>query len=277
LRTRKVTRVRSKFSVVAVVAAIVIGISVFAFSRDTKAAMPTGDLPGWKQTSVQDFDKPAALGEVGRVYGDDMRGYDGLRDTSRRGVYSPDSVLSVADGKLDYFLHTANGSPRVAAPIPFGYSGQTYGRYSVRFRSDYLPGYKIAFMLWPTSDDWNDGEIDWPEGNLNRRMYGGSAIKGSMNDEGLMKFDPARRRPSPTDSSKWHVATTEWTPGKIKWFWDDKLVSETSIPDGVPDTNFRWTLQAETEVGEGARVPEPDTSGHLEIDWVVQYAYAPND
>jgi hypothetical protein len=243
-------------------------------STSTTSSMPTGNLAGWRQTAAQDFSTPAALGQVGAVYGADMRGYSDFPDTSKHGTYTPDSVLSVSNGVLDYYLHTEGGVPRVATPIPFGYAGQTYGRYSIRFRSDYLPGYKIAFLLWPSSDNWNEGEIDWPEGSLNGKMSPASAIKGSLDSTWNMSFDSVSPRSwSATDSSTWHVATTEWTPGKIKWFWDGVLVAQTSIADGVPTTMFRWTLQAETEIG--AATPAATTSGHLQVDWAVQYAYSP--
>ncbi|MEA5456669.1 glycoside hydrolase family 16 protein [Sinomonas sp. JGH33] len=237
-------------------------------------AMPVGDLPGWKQTGAQGFDKPAGLGLVGEVYGPAMRGYSDFEDSSGRGIYAPDSVLSVADGKLDYFLHTDHGAPSVASVVPFGYGGQTYGRYSIKFRSDSLPGYKIAFMLWPVSDDWADGEVDWPEGGLDGMPYGASAIRGSQ-DEFRMMFDPLVRTFAPSDMKQWHIATTEWTPARVRWFWDGELVDETDLPSAVPITPMRWTLQAETSVGPGTSAPAPGTAGHLEIDWVVQYAYAP--
>ncbi|HWH26844.1 MAG TPA: family 16 glycosylhydrolase [Pseudolysinimonas sp.] len=243
-------------------------------TTQSSASLPVGNLPGWTQTAVQDFSTPAALGQVGTIYGADMRGYSGFPDTSKHGIYTPDSVLSVSNGMLDYYLHSSDGVPRVATPIPFGYAGQTYGRYSVRFRSDYLPGYKIAFLLWPTSDNWNEGEIDWPEGSLNGKMSPASAIKGSLSPTWNMSFDAVSPRSwSATDSSTWHVATTEWTPGLVKWFWDGALVAQTSIPAGVPTTNFRWTLQAETEIG--APAPAASTAGHLQVDWVAQYAYTP--
>lgn len=238
------------------------------------ARMPVGDLPGWKQTGAQDFKAPAKPGRVGDVYGPDVRGYHDLSDTSGQGVYTPDSVLSVNNGKLDFFLHTKEGKPRVASVVPFGYAGQTYGRYSIRFRADKLPGYKIAFLLWPTSDDWLDGEIDWPEGELTGPFYGVSAVKDSPL-KGAERFDPVTRNTSRTDAADWHVATTEWTPGKVKWFWDGELVGETSMPDGVPDKAMRWTLQAETRDGADTTTPAPSTAGHIEVDWVVQYAYAP--
>ena len=150
-----------------IAAGLVIGALMLTLAIGNTGNIPAGDLPGWRQTGFQDFVLAAERGRVGEVYGSDMRGYSGFSDTTGRGTYSPDSVLSVADGKLHYFLHSESGNPRVASVIPFGYSGQVYGRYSIRFRSDSLPGYKIAFMLWPTSDEWRDGEIDWPEGQLN--------------------------------------------------------------------------------------------------------------
>jgi len=235
--------------------------------------MPLGNLPGWTQNATQDFTTPAALGQVGAVYGADMRGYSGFTDTSGHGTYSPDTVLSASNGSLDYYLHSSAGRPQVATPVPFGYAGQTYGRYSVRFKSDDLPGYKIAFLLWPTSNNWNEGEIDWPEGNLASAMMPHSAQKGSISANG-MKFDPLTSyATSSTNSSSWHVATTEWTPGVVKFFWDGVLVSQTIVPAGVPATKFRWTLQAET-MTDGA-IPSTSTAGHLQVDWVVQYAYTP--
>ncbi|WP_410556868.1 glycoside hydrolase family 16 protein [Arthrobacter globiformis] len=252
---------------------LVIAGTVLASSGRNAADMPIGDLPGWRQTQAQDFATPAALGRIGEIYGEDMRGYSGFPDTSKRGVYDPDSVVSVADGKLDLFLHLKDEIPRVACVVPFGYSGQKYGRYSIRFRSDILPDYKVAFMLWPLSNDWNEGEIDWPEGTLDRRkFYATSAVRGSFDGSG-MEFDPPVRGYSSTDATDWHVATTEWTPGGVKWFWDGVLVSKTSLPSGVPFTKLRWTLQAETR--DGTPAPESAPDGHLQIDWVVQYAYEP--
>jgi beta-glucanase (GH16 family) len=136
-----------------------------------------------------------------------------------------------------------------------------------------MPGYKIAFMLWPVSDKWKEGEIDWPEGGLDGQLYGGSAMKGSFG-KGATKFDPAERTFSPAGPGDWHVATTEWTPGKVRWFFDGELTDQTTIPRGVPNTPMRWTLQAETSDWATSTYPDAATAGHLEIDWAVQYAYA---
>ena len=238
-------------------------------------AMPVGNLPGWQENYTQDFNTPAALGQVGTVYDNDIRGYDGFSDTSGHGTYAPDKVLTVSDGSLNYNLHTENGKHLVAAPTLNQYKGQTYGRYSVRFRADSTPGYKIAFLLWPSSDQWNEGEIDWPEGNLDSGMMRpASATPGSFNaNTGNMNFQPATEIFAPTPATDWHVATTEWTPSGVKWYWDGKLVNSTTT--AVPTTNFRWTLQAETELG-GAPAPADNVSGKVQVDWAVSYAYNPS-
>lgn len=261
--------------VLGVMAALLMGVLMLSVivGNDT-GKMPVGDLPGWRQTGFQDFSLPAEYGKVGEVYGSDMRGYAGFPDTSKHGTYAPDSVLSVSEGTLRYFLHEENGQPKVASVVPFGYSGQLYGRYSIRFRYDSLPGYKIAFMLWPTSDRWSDGEIDWPEGQLVGPLYGASAIRGSS-VSGTVKFDPPHRSYSPDGPGGWHIATTEWSPGNVKWFWDGVLVSQTEVPFGVPVSPMRWTLQAETADDASATSPNQATAGYIEVDWVVQYAYTP--
>jgi hypothetical protein len=258
----------------AALAALVVGVVLFFQTSDVPQGIPKGDLPGWTQTAAQDFNLPANIGQLESVYGTTLRGYSGFPDSSGHGIYTPDAVLSASDGKLDYFLHTSEGKPRVASVIPFGYDGQTYGRYSVRFRYDPLPGYKIAFLLWPSSDNWNEGEIDWPEGGLDGPLYGGSAIKGSL-DHGDMKFDPPDRQYSLSGPGAWHVATTEWTPGKVKWFLDGELVGQTHNPSGVPHTPMRWTLQVETADDATNTFPATDVAGHVQVDWVVQYAYTP--
>ncbi|MCI4656658.1 glycoside hydrolase family 16 protein [Cryobacterium zhongshanensis] len=237
----------------------------------TPTPSPTNPA-GWTPLYTQDFTTPAALGQFGRIYGAAWNGYAGLRDTSGQGTYAPDKVLSVHDSALDIYLHTENGVHLVAAPLPNGYSGTSYGRYSVRFRTDVIPGYKIAFLMWPTSDVWNDGEIDFPEGNLGgTTFYGASAIAGSYGS-GRMSWDPAKPY-TPTNAASWHTATTEWTPGSVAYYWDGALIGRTAIPSGVPTKPMRWTLQAETNL-DGVAVPA-GSAGHILVDQVRAWSYTP--
>ncbi|HEX8509196.1 MAG TPA: glycoside hydrolase family 16 protein [Propionibacteriaceae bacterium] len=233
------------------------------------SALPVGDLPGWQQNFAEDFVTPADYGEVGRVYDSALRGYSGFSDTSKKGTYTPDRVLSVRDGLLDYYLHTATIDgvlrPRVAAPVLNNWHGQIYGRYSLRFRSDSIPGYKIAFLLWPSSDQWAEGEIDFPEGQLD------GVIKGYSHCVG----DPVRNCSSADTGETmqdWHIATTEWTPDGVTFFLDGVNFG-TATGAGIPRTPMRWTLQAETEIG--GPPPAPSAAGHLQVDWATSYAYSP--
>ncbi|MCU1406479.1 MAG: hypothetical protein JWQ43_2782, partial [Glaciihabitans sp.] len=240
----------------------------------------------WTPLYSEDFDDDAALGQFGAVYGDEWNGYNGFTDTSGRGSYDPDRVLSVADSVLDFHLRSENGVPLVAAPLPNGYTSSTYGRYSIRLKTEEVPGYKIAFLLWPESDVWNDGEIDYPEGNLDGDpFYGASIIVGShaagVDGEETknpfewtnVEWDTAKPE-APTNAAEWHTATLEWTPGLVEYFWDGVSIGHTESPDGVPSTPMRWTLQAETNL-DGEPVPL-DSDGHLSVDWVRAWSYTPD-
>jgi hypothetical protein len=165
---------------------------------------------------------------------------------------------------LDEFVHTAGGTPQVVALTPTAdgkwWSGQTYGRYAVRFRTDAAPGYKLAWMLWPSSDNWNQGEIDFPEGIL------GGVIHGYAHD---VSGDPARNvfgfdSPPSTD---WHTAVVEWTPGRLTYRLDDRSWTTTN-PHAVPTEQLRWVLQTETDA---FGLPDPAVSGHVYIDWVAAW------
>ncbi|ARC57365.1 Beta-glucanase [Frondihabitans sp. 762G35] len=235
--------------------------------------MPVGTVSSngttWKPVVSQDFTKTAGIGQFASVYGAAWNGYSSFSDTSGKGLYAPSRVLSAKNGSLDFSLHSQSGRPMVAAPMPNGYKPQTYGRYAIRFRTDAVAGYKMAFLLWPTSDDWNDGEIDWPDGNLAGNAYAASAVKGSYKN-GKMTFDGPPHSASPVVGTGWHTAVTEWTPGKVRWYWDGRMIGQTSNAAGVPTKPMRWTLQAETNT-DGKTV-STTAKGHIQVDWVVQYS-----
>ena len=236
-------------------------------------AMPVGNLSGWKQVFTEDFTTPVALGSWPSSYSSKWKDYTygGCTystvdkkwygcDTSKNGEWNAKSTVSVGGGSADYYLHTAaNGWPQSAALLPQA-PQQTYGRYEVRFKVDSgLKGWHSAWLLWPDSDKWADGEIDWPEGDLS----------GSMNAFTHYVGDPKSQ--DAYDSKvpfvgAWHTATTEWLPGKVNYYLDgDLMATHTTKVASVP---MHWVLQSETGP------TKPTTSGHIKIDWVVQYARA---
>lgn len=233
----------------------------------TATALPVGDVVSngrtWRQAFTEDFTRPAALGTVASVY-PGMGFYDGFKDTSGHGLYAPDKVLSVADGNLDFDFHSENGQPLVAAVMPDGYAPHTTVRVSIRYKTTVANGYKFVGMLWPSSDQWNDGEVDWPESlTLGAKPRPASAIPGTYANL-TMKYDRAAQVFAKTDTTEYHVATTEWDAGIIRFYWDGELVSSTT--KAVPTTPMRVTLQGETWTSHG---PVPtDASGQVSVDWI---------
>lgn len=231
-------------------------------------AMPVGDLPGWQQIFVDDFSVDAALGSWSKVYGQRWRAYpEPWRDTSKRGVYSPGRVLSAEDGMLDMFLHTEKGQPYVAAPEPringAGRRGQTYGRYSVRFRVPApIPGYKTAWLLWPDSNRTAEGEIDFPEGDLSA----GSTISAYAHDVNGRHSHNAFAANSRKTYQDWHTATIEWLPSGVT-YWLDGVKLGTAPKRGTPRTPMHFVLQTETALTGPA--PRAGVAGHVQVDWVA--------
>jgi hypothetical protein len=214
---------------------------------------------------TDDFSTPLAAGGFPGPYASQWMTYDGFPDTWKIGAYDA-GTLSVHDGLLDMHLHTgADGVPRSAAPIPLvngQWGGQTYGRYSVRMRADALPGYGTAFLLWDDENQWANGEINFPEGGLAGTTHAYNHQLGTPWNNDLVHDTGV----SYTD---WHTYTIEWTPGRIGYLLDGVTVASTTT--NVPRTPMHWVLQTATD----GTMPAASVDGHLQIDWVSQYSYAP--
>ena len=242
--------------------------------------VPLGDLAGWKQIFYDDFTKDAPLGSWGSecdatkiVYtgaqGQKWKSYPTCyKDTYQKRPYRADSVLSVKNGVLNFFLHPVGGQPAGANPSPLvdGSSQyQLYGRYTARFKVDNptLKEYHVAWLLWPETNKWpDDGEEDFPEGSLGGNITGFHHYAGAGACRGCQ--DKASI-PGQT-FTEWHTYTIEWRPGNVKYFLDGNLVLDSD--KWVPDKPMRWQLQTETN-GQGAN------KGNLLVDWVAVYKYAP--
>jgi beta-glucanase (GH16 family) len=231
-------------------------------------SMPYGDLPGWRQIFRDDFRKDVPLGSFPSADCAKWTDYaEGWKDTSKNGTYSPQRVVSVHDGVMDLHLRTVDGTHLAAAPSPKlqgpgVQEGQLYGRYAVRYRADPIPGYKIAWLLWPDSEKWTDGEIDFPEGNLGGETWA---------------FMHHRNKPtkqdwytSPALLQQWHTAVIEWEPESVRFLLDGVVVGESDNAKLIPKVPMHWVLQTETSLD--GRKPAADAAGHVEIDWVAAYS-----
>jgi hypothetical protein len=222
--------------------------------------MPSTDPAGWRRVFSDDFGATISRGAFAASQSSRWSAYPSpWKDTSGHGTYDP-SAISQAGGLLT--VHIADR--HVAAPVP-RLPTMTYGRYAVRFRADPLPGYKTAWLLWPDSGVWpRDGEIDFPEGDLNSTING---YVHHMNGKGGSDTDNFKTSALYTD---WHTAIIEWTAGRVNFILDGQTIGSTTTR--VPSTPMHWVLQTETALKGPA--PSPSTAGDVQIDWVVAWAPA---
>jgi hypothetical protein len=255
-----------------------------AASNPSGVPMPVGNLPGWKQVFKDNFRTSVPLGgfsgcvDRSTIMSSTCSGLpksvaarlwaypDGWSD-NHTGVYEPSQVVSIHNGMLDYYLHTSGGKHMVAAiepKIPGGVNGNgmRYGAYAVRFKSTLISGYKTAFLLWPDSEKWPaDGEIDFPEGNLN------STVGAAMHFQGGTSLQSQNAYISKATYATWHTAVIEWTPSKVRFILDGHVIG-TSVAS-IPDTPMHWVLQSETARGPA---PAANIAGHIYVAWITAYA-----
>ena len=226
--------------------------------------MPVGNLPGWKQVFADDFNSTVARGSFPGPYANKWTSYSGFTDTFKHGDYNK-GIISAQNGNLDLYLHSVNGRPQGAAPIPLvngRWGGQTYGRFSVRLRGDALKGYGMGYILWPDSGDWHEGEVDFPESGMDD-------VAKAYNH---CLSDPAKNclaANSNAHYTSWHTYTTDWTPQRITFSIDGKVLATTT--SNIPRKPLHWVMATSTT----ASGPSTSISGHLYLDWAVIYTYAP--
>lgn len=264
-------------SVVAMVAVVGTAMIVSSFAASPSGQdMPVGDLKDFKQIFAEDFTVNAPLGSMGSDYDASKVVYTGANgtkwvtypksyhDTYQKRPYRSDQVLSVHDGVMDFWLRNVDGQPAGANPSPVidGTSQyQTYGRYSARIKVDNktMSEYYTAWLLWPQNEAaWQCAESDFPEGQLSSTNVSAFAHYGCNGSQDHYS--------AAVDLTQWHTFTQEWLPGKRNFYVDNTLIGSST--NQVYDQPQRWQLQTETN-GNG------NSSGHLLVDWVVVYKYAP--
>ena len=236
-------------------------------------AMPVGNLPGWDQIFADNFAHDAV--PLGSFTGCDVHGCtgapsipwgatdDGHPDTSGNCQYYPSRTVSILDGVLHIYMHTAPDGLCMDASLYPLVPNLTYGMYQVRFRSAEVPGYKGVFFLWPVNK--KSGEIDFPEANLDAPLKGHlHTVAGGSQQQSFR---------STASWTSWHTATLEWTPTSVTFILDGTELGSTTLD--VPQTPMTLDLRAESDL-QGAPKPPASAQGVMEIDWLTVYSYAPS-
>lgn len=242
--------------------------------------MPRGWLPGdrwaphgWKQVFSDDFStgngkatKSGALPD-GKWWGY----YAGTRIVnSTNGVYDSSKVVSVSGGMMHFRLFSSHGVAYAAVESPI-LPPQRYGRYTVRYR--YEPGYNVAgyksvWMLWPNSNRWGQGEIDFNEyGNQGHRTFTWAAMHYACGNDWGCPQDYGQRNVDPT---RWHTGTVMWTPGYVRVYTDGHLMATSHTQ--VPSAPMHLLLQ--TEASDYGPQAAPNARMNIDVDWVTVYTRA---
>jgi hypothetical protein len=252
---------------------LVCALVVSAWPLLTQGRAPVGDLAadaqgpaGWTQVFVDDFSVSGPADAAGNLPGGRWWGYPaGTPITnSSNGLYDAGRVVRVQDGRM-VFTGSATGANAYGAVMAPHIPSQTYGRYDVRYRyrDVEVAGFKSVWMLWPDSDDWGEGEIDFAEYSSETSDRVSAAVHQAcgvtpcpfVTDE--VEIDPLA----------WHTATAVWSPGQVTTYLDGRKVTSTTT--GVPDTPMHLLLQFEaSSKGETA---QQGSSATVQVDWISVY------
>lgn len=229
----------------------------------------TVDPKVWKQTPVfaDDFSTDCAEGQFLKVYGKTFGAYpasymDTQGQQSASGSHYNPNNISVVNGLMRIKVgFGSDGKAQAASPYPLAPSttkiyDRTYGRYEVRVKADSIAGYKVAFLLWPQSDAWSDGEIDLVESSLNGTVNAYNHYVGDPENQDEFK--------SGAKLSEWHTYSCEWLPGRVNFLVDGKIYGTSTTR--TPIAPMHLVLQTETNIG-GIQ-PKQSDSGYVYVDHV---------
>lgn len=191
---------------------------------------------------------------------------DGQVDTYGSTYAYPSKVLSTVlvsgVGVLDIWHHTetVSGTPTAMGNWmrllwPDGSVTKTYGRATICYRSDPIPGFGLDQLI--IADGSTNGEMDWPEGDTAGILTG--------------FFHPAdgstqQQVPSLQHSHNlWKVATIEWSSGLVRYLLNGAVVYGRNT--AVPSTAQKFvTLQTGGSTGT---TPNAFVSGHTQVAWAT--------
>jgi beta-glucanase (GH16 family) len=140
-----------------------------------------------------------------------------------------------------------------------------------------IPGYKVAWLLWPDSGTntthsidgvGGNGEIDFPETKLTSL----STVSGYVHyQDATANDDQYAAEDVAVDMSQWHTYEIEWAPTYVAFIIDGQEIGRTT--QRIPKTPMHWVWQTETEIS--STPPPVDVAGAVEIDWAAIWTYAP--
>jgi hypothetical protein len=199
------------------------------------------------------------------------------RDTVPGNVSASGSVLSLI------WTHThaeSDASITTLSRDKQHFKAWRYGYFEARMRWDVVKGAWPAFWLIPVQDATGQdiyngkkrsGEIDVFEGQGDRpHTYYGTVHEWIDSHTDHASRNNAFELPETADMSQFHVYGLLWTPGKVSWYFDNRLLHSEETPAICDIQDFFMVLTMQ----EGVNWKNNDLSGvtssrmTLNVDWV---------
>jgi beta-glucanase (GH16 family) len=208
---------------------------------------------GWRPVTTFDFNESALDQRVWNPY----NSVGGFGNGYRR-----PSAITVENGLLRI---TARGN--VSGGM--GHErDQLYGRWEFRARTEKGRGRGAAILLWPQTENKDDGELDMMEVPKEDRSQAHFVIHFSAQNK------LAGSKVS-GDFSQWHTFAMDWLPDRITWYVDGVKQFETFDKNVIPKVPMHMTMQLDMGPFE-EWIPAPDHTTppevSLEVDWVKIFA-----
>lgn len=146
-------------------------------------------------------------------------------------------------------------------------TGQLYGRWEFRARTELGRGFGSAILLWPDSEKWpEDGELDIMEVPGENRDLAHFVVHWGPDGT-----DNVHGTSVPGDFSKWHTFALEWLPDRITWYVDGVKKYENTDKTVIPTKPMHLTIQLDQGPKKDWIPPRDETTPDevsLEVDWV---------
>lgn len=250
---RQQTSIRAVLAVTVLAAGLaIVPLGSGSVAQAAATAAPRGNVGKFQQQFVEEFKTTANWGgKFAKTYAGSWQPYpDGMSN-----MYWSGKQIRSLNGHMDVYLDGKHGAAGTFG-TPTGAWDHKGGKFSVRAKATGGVGNGAAFMLWPTSNVWSDGEIDYPESNFEDSPM---SHQHSMQPGNEVMATSQTTRASWRD---WHVYSIEWIPGKsVRYLLDGKVIS--TVTWDVPTSAHRYMFQVGNWGGKG----------HLYIDWVSTYTY----
>jgi hypothetical protein len=209
---------------------------------------PSGEPPatpaGTHEIFYDDFGYATQADDDGRLFdsgvqkwwgyekGTPTTGNGGSPPCGPAGIYDPGTAVPNGGGvhvvstdgqfmNVRGFADAPNGCDskrhtHTAAQVP-NIADWKFGEAWMRVKADLSPGYATATLMWPGSDVWNDGEIDWAEDNHD----GADGPWRAFNHcPGAHPENNCASGTGPADMTTFHTVHLKWDATHVTVDWD---------------------------------------------------------